>query len=464
MSKSMSVKALLCCIWMTCGLVEVAVACDQKCKRLVEKSAARYEKAIIKAETKGCKHRPILTTAEKSCARSMASIDKQYGKFKDYVKQHADIKVLKNRHDNLHLLLAGFREEIQVNKITSLFNESILKMESTCTILGSHDTCYEMSEIAKNEYKKFSSKIQDIDEIKTKMKKHSLLLLRNKELENQYNEKRDSLLASDKGSSLYYQTRSKISGVTRILKMGRDGKGDISLASFSLIKELKVEIEEFKENCEGIFLEVKSQYSDDIKESCDLMKNFDKYLVEYKNNTAKKYHDNEYERLSRYVDKLKNEGKMYESEFNTLMYNFSSYKKKLRADTSFVDLDMTRFDEMHDDFKDALKISLKNNDWDDFVGEDMHDDFEGYVESYAKRNNFDYIKGSYGKKFNWKISKNSLGVPLYKYIGGYLMFQHDSDSEHRMYSVTFYRDYQGGGEYASASRIKVDPYVMPVYK
>lgn len=487
MNRLLSVSMMALCVTLMSTIPQVTYACDAKCEKQVVKKAKRYEKSIAKVETKGCKTRPIITTAEKSCTRALKSLDKQYDKFKDEYKQHADIKTLRKRHEDLHIVLAGMRQQVEDSKTTNAFTQMIMRMEEACTTRGEQTSCKKLAALANAEYDGFTSKIQNSDDVKNKMQKRDEYLVISNKLDAEYQERNANLKASNAASNLYVQTVGGVSDYLRILRAGRDNKSDGYFSDLALPKKLSSEIKEFKKNCEGPFKSAtastpdegasaadkyaakifassnsSSNYPARIKEACELMANDDKYLPIFKVNISNKHYNEEVARFSKYVSDLKTKGKAYDGGFNTLMHGFDDYKDKLEDDTSFMDLSMDRLDAIHDDFEDAVKIALKMNDWDKVAGDEMHDDFERSAEAYAKRNNLEFEKGAYAKKMTWSVSKNGLGVPLQKYTKGYVMLKHDDESDERMYAVTFYRDYEGAGQYADGTTVKFESYVMPV--
>ena len=48
-----------------------------------------------------------------------------------------------------------------------------------------------------------------------------------------------------------------------------------------------------------------------------------------------------------------------------------------------------------------------------------------------------------GMVTNWRISKNSLGIPLHKYGYGYILFQKQGEPFKRGYRAKFFREYNG---------------------
>jgi hypothetical protein len=360
-------------------------------------------------------------------------------------------------------------------------------MEEYCTTGGEQTTCKKLSAHALAQYDGFSSEIQKSNDVKSKMQKRDEYMAKSTKLEAEYKERNANLAASNAASSLYVQTVGKVNDVLKMLRAGRDNNADGYFSYLTLPKKLSSEIKEFKNNCEGPFKSVtppvlgenasaaakhaakisaastsSSNYPARIQEACELMANYDKYLAIFQVNISNKHYDEEVARLSQYVNDLKTKGKVYDGGFNTLMNGFDDYKDKLEDDTSFMDLSMDRLDAVHDDFEDAVKIALKLNDWDKVAGDEMHDDFEKSAKAYAKRNNLDFEKGAYAKKMTWSVSKNGLGIPLQKYTRGYVMLKHDDESNERMYAVTFYRDYEGAGQYADGTTVKFESYVMPV--
>ncbi len=51
---------------------------------------------------------------------------------------------------------------------------------------------------------------------------------------------------------------------------------------------------------------------------------------------------------------------------------------------------------------------------------------------------------------SWEITKNALGVPLYRRKSGYLLYKLPTEKWARLYLVTYQEDYAGGGSYAHA--------------
>jgi hypothetical protein len=360
-------------------------------------------------------------------------------------------------------------------------------MGEACTARGEQTSCKKLSAQAMAQYDGFSSEIQKSNDVKSKMQKRDEYIAKSTKLEAEYKERNANLAASNAASNLYVQTVGKVKDVLKMLRAGRDNNADGYFSYLTLPKKLSSEIKEFKNNCEGPFKSAtastpdegasaadkyaakisaastsSSNYPARIKEACELMANYDKYLATARVNISNKHYDEEVARFSKYVSDLKTKGKVYDGGFNTLMNGFDDYKDKLEDDTSFMDLSMDRLDAVHDDFEDAVKIALKMNDWDKVAGDEMHDDFEKSAEAYAKRNNLEFEKGAYAKKMTWSVSKNGLGVPLQKYTKGYVMLKHDDESDERMYAVTFYRDYEGAGQYADGTTVKFESYVMPV--
>jgi hypothetical protein len=487
MNRLLSVSMMALCLTLMSTIPQTTYACDAKCEKKVVKKAKRYEKSITKVETKGCKTRPIVTTAEKSCARALKSLDKQYDKFKDEYKQHADIKTLRKRHEDLHGVLAGMRQQIEDSKTTSTFTQIIMRMGEACTARGEQTSCKKLSAQAMAQYDGFSSEIQKSNDVQSKLQKREEYIVSSNKLDAEYKERNANLAASNAASSLYVQTVGKVSDVLKMLRAGRDNNADGYFSYLTLPKKLSGEIKEFKNNCEGPFKSAippalgedasaaakhaarisaastsSSNYPARIQEACELMANYDKYLATARVNLSNKHYDAEVLRLSNNIKGLKENGKTYHGTFSTLSYGFDDYKEKFRDDTSFMNLSMDRFDDVHDDFEEALEVALKMNDWDKVAGDEMNDGFEKSIKGYAKRHDLEFEKGAYRKDNTIYISKNGLGIPVSKYTHGYVMLKHDDESHYRMYNVTFYFDYLGGGQYATASSVKFKDEMMPV--
>jgi hypothetical protein len=457
---SIPVKALLLIIMS--GTFQAAYACDAKCEKKVAKKVASYEKAIVKIETKDCKDKSSLKTTEKFCSKALKSLDKRYDRYKDFVKQHNNIAPLRNRHDQLNEKLAGIREQIEIKEVTNTFDQALYNMAINCTTKGEQNYCLKRADVALSEYENFPSEIKDSKTVKNKMKEIKQLLAKNKELENEAKGDKKKFKASIAASELYTDLHRKTYKVIEMLRKGKNNTGDTSLSQLGNIQKLSNEIDEFKKNCEGSFKLSKSKVKE-IKDECELMGNFDKYLTRYKTNTGKLYLDGFINSRSKTVSRLKGTGKIYSGLYSDFL-NFENDKKQMIQETPFVDFPTKQFDDLHDAFEDALEVAFKKNDWDDFVDEEMHDGFEPSAEKgYAQRENLKLIKGGYAKKSDWGVYKNGLGIIINKYRSGYLLFKKSGESNYRMYPVTFHRDYEGATGYADASSLKINYQdMMPV--
>ena len=97
-------------------------ACDQKCRRKVERAIEIYTRSIEKAEQKQCSTAGNQKAArvKKRCAGALKSLDKLYDKFEDdndadVIVNHPRIMSLRQRHLTLknRLLVLGGKEQLE---------------------------------------------------------------------------------------------------------------------------------------------------------------------------------------------------------------------------------------------------------------------------------------------------------------------------------------------------------------
>lgn len=441
-----------------------AYACDEKCQKKVAKAAARYEKDIVKAETKTCVvGKKKISTVKKSCATAIKSLDKKHSRFKDPVKSHADIQALKVRADKLKPVLADIEEQLALKDTIKKFNNAIYKMRGYCTQRsnGGQHQCFGQGDIAKKEYDGFSSDVKAKGAVKKLYKEYQDLVAQGQALEQQTADMRAAGVAKGEARTKFDNDRSDIRVTVSALGYGKKNEGD-AVKKFKEIAEQKSKAAEFKKNCEGEFkLLDYGTVGEDRKRVCELFQNYDKYIAQFKAATSKKHYDGAVHTLSYAVNNLKEKGYIYYQQHDIFMHSFKQYKKQMAEDTQYAKVDLSKFDDIRDDFEDAREAALDKHDWDDMVHEEMHEGFESDLKAIAKRAGLKFLKGGYKKK-DWSVSKNSLGVPEYKSRSGYVLMKHPDESKERMYSVWFTREYTGGGTYEAASDAKMEWYVMPV--
>lgn len=439
-------------------------ACDEKCQKKVTKTATRYEKDIVKAESKSCVvGKKKISTVKKTCAKAIKSLDKKHSRFKDEIKGHADIQTLKKRHDKLNGVLAEIEEQLALKDTTKKFNNAINKMRSYCTQRsnGGQHQCFGQGDIAKKEYSGFSTDVKSKGVVKKLYKEYQDLMAQGQSLEQQTADMREAGIKQGEARTKFDDDRSAIRETIIALTKGKKNEGD-KVQKFKVISEQNEKSNEFKNNCNGEFKLLDSgSVGEDRVKVCELFQNYEKYVAQFKAATSKKHYEDSVHTLSYSVNNLKENGSIYYKQYDTFMLEFKEYKKQMAEDTKYAKVDLSKFDDIYEDFEGARDAALSKNDWDDMIHEEMHSGFESDLKAIAQRAGLKFIKGGYHKK-DWKVSKNSLGVPLHKSRSGYAMMKHSKESEERLYHVRFLREYAGGGTYEEASRAKMEWYVIPI--